>query len=250
MEGSKIEKAEEPEGKVPENQGLRTSFLISPKEKFKKTSEEILSGEVQGQRLEEEIEMLLDASEGWANYGWEFVCEENGVTITRTSVPKSPLKCTKGVAVMKASPIEVYELVRNIEIYKTWDPKIVESKLIRKLSDNTSINYLELAPWFPVSARDVCFIQYVKKEKNGTYIVAWRSVEDPLVPKKRGVVRALMSTSGFVITPLQRQSLVTFVLQFDLKGWIPTALMNQVTATQPMILAHIEKELIKKKERT
>jgi len=192
-------------------------------------------------------ETLVEAAEGWESYGWEFVCEENGITITRTSVPNSTVKCTKGVAVMKASPKRVFDLIRSIDRYKTWDTKIVQSDCIIELEGGLSLNYFEFAPWFPVSARDVVFMQYAGKNPSSSsansYVVYWHSAEDPETQKRKGVIRASMGTSGFVISPLQKNSLVTFILQFDLKGWIPSNVMNQVTAAFPLILDPISKVL-------
>jgi len=56
-----------------------------------------------------------------------------------------------------------------------------------------------------------------------------------------------MGISGFVITPIKTciplACLVTFVVQFDLKGWIPPAVMNSITSGQPMVLYHIAQQL-------
>jgi len=187
------------------------------------------------------VQALIDASEGWESYGWEFVGEERGVTITRTSFANSTVKCIKGVSVIKASPKEVFDVVSNIALYKEFDPKtIADSKVIHTINSQLSTNYMEFAAQFPVSGRDTCFIQYRTRHDGGSYIVAWNSVKDPEMPKRKGIVRAMMANSGFVISPLQNNSLVTFVLQFDLKGWIPSTIMNQMIATQPMILALIE----------
>jgi len=76
-------------------------------------------------------------------------------------------------------------------------------------------------------------------------VVLWRSVKDPDVPKKKGIVRANMGTSGFVITPLQSNSLVTLVLQFDLKGWVPSGVINQVVASHVMLINCVENQLKK-----
>src|SRR5690606_31911027 len=84
-------------------------------------------------------------------------------------------------------------------------PKIVESKTTHRINDRLSINYLEFAPYFPVQGRDVCFVQYLSRQRNGTYVVLWNSIKDPDLPKKKGVVRATMATSGFVVAPLQKQ---------------------------------------------
>jgi hypothetical protein len=177
----------------------------------------------------------------------EFVCEDKGITITRTSIPNSVLKCTKGVAVFKATPKEILDIVSNTEFYKQWDPKILDSRSIYTVNSTTSTNYFEFAPFFPVAGRDVCFLQHIKRDNNGSIIVSWHSIKDPEVPKKKGVVRAAMGTSGFVITPLKTtiplSCLVTFVVQFDLKGWIPPALMNSITSGQPMLLFFIGEEL-------
>ncbi len=134
-----------------------------------------------------------------------------------------------------------------MDMYKKWDPKITESKQIHNLNETTSTNYFEFSPFFPVAGRDVCFLQHIHKQKNGSVIVGWHSAKDPDVSKKKGIVRASMGTSGFVITPIKScvplACLVTFVVQFDLKGWIPPAVMNSITAGQPMILFHIGEEL-------
>jgi hypothetical protein len=173
------------------------------------------------------------------------VCEEKGITVTRASIPNSSLKYTKGVAVFKAPPKRVFDIVRNIDIYKRWDSKVIESKLIRTVSEKISINYLEFAPFFPVSGRDACFLQYITK-RGKSFVVSWHSVSDVDAPKKKGIVRAKMGPSGFVISPLQNHSLVTFVLKFDLKGWIPPHMINLVSSSQPMmLLACVEDELKK-----
>eukprot|EP01099_Mayorella_cantabrigiensis_P003395 TRINITY_DN2615_c0_g1_i1.p1 TRINITY_DN2615_c0_g1~~TRINITY_DN2615_c0_g1_i1.p1 ORF type:complete len:215 (+),score=42.91 TRINITY_DN2615_c0_g1_i1:520-1164(+) len=65
------------------------------------------------------------------------------------------------------------------------------------------------------------------------------------VPKKSGIVRARFYPSGFVIKPLQdlNACLVTYVLQFDLKGWVPTAVQNGITAQLPLVLCAVEQTL-------
>eukprot|EP01116_Phalansterium_solitarium_P012778 TRINITY_DN2935_c1_g1_i1.p1 TRINITY_DN2935_c1_g1~~TRINITY_DN2935_c1_g1_i1.p1 ORF type:complete len:406 (-),score=111.93 TRINITY_DN2935_c1_g1_i1:326-1543(-) len=201
--------------------------------------------------LEKQAETLMDASEGWESFGWEFVTEEEGVTITRCSVPNSSTKCTRGIAVLKGSPKEVFDVVRDAEIYKQWDPeRVVQSKFVHQLNPRTSTCYFEFAPYHPVAARDVCFLQYLTKYRDGTYVVSWQSVDDPAVPRKKGVVRATMGTSGFVIAPFSKssKSLVTFVLQFDLNGWIPSILDQAFTASQPMLLLYVDAELKRRQE--
>lgn len=139
----------------------------------------------------------------------------------------------------------MFDIVRNIDIYKRWDSKVVESKLIRTVNEKIRVNYLEFAPFFPVSGRDACFLQYITK-RGKSFVVSWHSVRDVDAPKKKGLVRAKMGPSGFVISPLQSHSLVTFVLQFDLKGWIPPHMVNLISSSQPMMLLSCVEDELKK----
>ena len=119
----------------------------------------------------------------------EFVCEDRGITITRTSVPKSSLKCTKGVTVFRASPKETLAAISNIDYYKKFDPKILESKTVSTIDPHTTLNYFEFAPFFPMSGRDFSFVQHVQLQPDNSIIVSWHSVKDNSIPKKKGLVR-------------------------------------------------------------
>jgi hypothetical protein len=96
---------------------------------------------------------------------------------------------------------------------------------VNAINSHTSTNYIEFAASFPVTGRDFSFLQHIQRESDGTYVVSWHSIKDPSIPKKKGVVRASMGNSGFIITPIKpfepsqpMRSLVTFVVQFDYKG--------------------------------
>ena len=169
--------------------------------------------------------------------------------------------------ILVAAPRDVLDIVTNINSYKKWDDKILDSKLVTAINSHTSTNYIEFAPSFPVTGRDFSFLQYIHRQSDGTYVVSWHSIKDDSIPKKKGVVRAAMGNSGFIITPIKpyepsqpMRSLVTFVVQFDykgkttldkrfkIKGWIPHNVMNQITASQPMILYFVGEELERLKE--
>jgi hypothetical protein len=59
-----------------------------------------------------------------------------------------------------------------------------------------------------------------------------------------GTVRAELILGGYVITPTSSsETLVTYVVQSDLKGSLPTSVVNLVSGTQPLIVFAIKKTL-------
>ncbi len=160
------------------------------------------------------------------------MAEDSGVTITRTS--NGNLTTTRGVSVFSVKPEQVFEVAKQTAIYQDWNGKIVAAKRIHDTNESISVNYIEFSAIFPFAGRDVCFVQYATPlKKKGNYIILWHSTKHIECPKKKGIVRARFNTSGFVISPLpSNQSLVTFVLQFDLRGWVPQLVMDQITSMQ------------------
>eukprot|EP01097_Dermamoeba_algensis_P004801 TRINITY_DN3080_c0_g1_i1.p1 TRINITY_DN3080_c0_g1~~TRINITY_DN3080_c0_g1_i1.p1 ORF type:complete len:381 (+),score=75.91 TRINITY_DN3080_c0_g1_i1:76-1218(+) len=199
----------------------------------------------EGQRnqfIERSKEQFLKASSGMDDFGWDFVAEESGVTITSTSIPGSSVKCTKGEALIKGSLEDIYLLVSDIENWKTWDPRVTESRVVKEISSSHRINYLQYQGAFPVGTRDVLFLQSTIEGGPRERFVLWSSIRDDQLPGKSGVTRAQFTSSGFAIREDlgSRNCLVTFVLQFDLKGWVPASVMNAVAISQPMVLHQVD----------
>lgn len=70
---------------------------------FKETEKKETNVEGSRSDWEKLATSLVEAAEGWESYGWEFVNEVEGITITRTSYSETnnknsePVRCTKGV---------------------------------------------------------------------------------------------------------------------------------------------------------
>jgi hypothetical protein len=67
------------------------------------------------------------------------------------------------------------------------------------------------------------------------------SIDHPSCPKVPGYVRAELAASGFIIRPHAHSSCseVTYILQLNAKGWLPTALASLVSEYQPLRIAKI-----------
>ena len=50
---------------------------------------------------------------GWSDFGWQFVTEREGITVTRAN-PLAAIRCTRGVASVNVSCYDVLRVVANI----------------------------------------------------------------------------------------------------------------------------------------
>jgi hypothetical protein len=70
-----------------------------------------------------------------------------------------------------------------------------------------------------------------------------QSIKHEKTPEISGFVRGELLTSGYIIEPVdgtqQKESKVTYIVQLDPKGWLPTSVVNSVAVDQPKTLASL-----------
>jgi hypothetical protein len=74
-------------------------------------------------------------------------------------------------------------------------------------------------------------------------VVTFSERMDDLCPLEEGNVRAELILAGYVLRPTKGGTDCTYIVQSDLKGNIPTSIVNMVSANQPMVLANACKAL-------
>eukprot|EP01114_Cavostelium_apophysatum_P020386 TRINITY_DN6816_c0_g1_i1.p1 TRINITY_DN6816_c0_g1~~TRINITY_DN6816_c0_g1_i1.p1 ORF type:complete len:525 (-),score=97.59 TRINITY_DN6816_c0_g1_i1:283-1749(-) len=197
-----------------------------------------------------------EASESFqrSNPNWEVVTEKYGVTIYKKAHEEGNFM--KGVGLIEnSSPKTVFDVVNDVGRSKEWDRTIVEARIVKKINEQMHIVYVSTMGQFPVAPRDFCLLVVNRVMPDGTYIQLTRSIEDHDVPPVSGKVRAELHTSGFVIKPKispyssNVSSLVTYIVQFDPKGWIPTFITNKVAEYQPLRISKIRNIVMQMNEK-
>jgi len=182
--------------------------------------------------------------EGWINVG-----EKGGVTIYKKEQEGIPINCMKGVGIIHASPESIFNLIGDLKLVSKWDRMSDDVHVVKKIDEKTSIVYMSSKGKFPVAPRDFCIVAARRDQPDGTIIQLSKSTLDDSVPTVSGKVRAELLTSGFVIKPTKINgyreigSLVTYVVQFDPKGWLPTFIANRIAEYQPLRIAKIRQLL-------
>jgi hypothetical protein len=184
-----------------------------------------------------------------ASDGWELLKVKNGVTMHRKKAEK--VKGERAIATIRGTGLVRCDAATYVSLAidlgqrrKTWDTVFLQGKLVEVVDECTSIVWLELRSKKCVMEvhRDVLYMQHTRRLGNNTHVVASRSagVLQTLIPSPPGAVRATLHTSGYVVRPADDElgtCEVTYVVQFDSGGPIPTALLNRISEDLPQCIA-------------
>uniref|UniRef100_A0AAV2MJT0 START domain-containing protein 10 n=1 Tax=Knipowitschia caucasica TaxID=637954 RepID=A0AAV2MJT0_KNICA len=184
------------------------------------------------------------ATENWTNK-----YDKNGMQVWVEMPPRAvktnnkskvhKMKCK--MIVKDVSAATMYDVVHDGEYRKSWDPTMVESYDIARLSANADIGYFSWKCPTPIKNRDVVTLRswQVNEEE---YIIVNFSVKHPQFPPRSDLVRAVSILTGYYIKPLGPNSCTFYYLsQADPKGALPKWVVNmayQVLAPDVMKSVH------------
>jgi hypothetical protein len=183
--------------------------------------------------------------------GWTKVTEKHGVVVHTKKVSSSPLAISRGVATIAAPTAAVRALAVDADRRCEWDTLLAEFRVLRTISENEKIGYMKSIAKWPVSARD--FVIHVKARDTAeeTVVLAVKG-DNAEMPPQKGVVRGTVINSGFVIeqnpSDPERSTVIYYAIQLDLAGWIPTSIVNQVLADEPLGLIQFRKLITGKED--
>ncbi|CAG9321279.1 unnamed protein product [Blepharisma stoltei] len=166
---------------------------------------------------------------------WRHVVNKPGTHCYQKKVSDSPICMIKAFCEVDYSAETVYRAIWDTSIRTQWDKLFHEFKVIDKTPDYEVLYYMIKAP-FGLTRRD--WLQRRIEIRNypepNTIMLHFISMEHPMMPPRKGVIRAETLISGYVIRPVtQRSCKVTIITQNDVKGLIPTFLVNKFAAKAP-----------------
>ncbi len=126
------------------------------------------------------------------------------------------------------------ELFYRIEHVPQWNPTLVECRCVQPVDAHTDVSYQVAAEagGGVVSTRDFVNLRHWKlMEEDGTFFAAGVSVKHPAMPPNQPKkVRGENGPGGWAMRPSPngdaRQCLFQWLLDTDLKGWIPQRVID------------------------
>ncbi|TNM90298.1 steroidogenic acute regulatory protein, mitochondrial [Takifugu flavidus] len=220
----------------------RSSLLGSIKEET--FSKEELSYVRQGEEALQRAIVILSDQEGWTV---ETVAA-NGDKVLSKTIPDIG-KVFKLEVVLEQHLHSLYEeLVGNMEQMGEWNPHVKQVKILQRIGPETMVTHEISAdtPGNVVGARDFVSVRCAKR-RGSTCFLAGTSTQHPKMPEQKSMIRAENGPTCIVMKPCSEdpnKTQFTWLLNVDLKGWIPKTIINKVLSqTQVDFAQHLRQRM-------
>jgi len=200
--------------------------------------------------------------EEWAgtDEGWKLVKSKRGVLVHLKHLEASPIKAGKARGLVPGSPALLLRILQSIDYYHEIDPMYAGGRVVEMIDERHEVIYAAYSTGVQliVSPRDFIYLEGRRQMDDGTNMIACFSIERDDVPPVKGHVRGHIFESGWVISPVQpspediKQAGLgkvstnewceaMFLARVDVKGWIPTWLVNRLSAEMGEALHRLRK---------
>lgn len=139
---------------------------------------------------------------------------------------------------LKHSPKQNLDVFLDFESHKNYIPDMLESKVVKRVSQNQLQVYFEMSMPWPVKKTNHTTNNLITKENDGSYILKWNLVEGKM----------LKATDGYMkFSPYQGKTLLTYVSLIvpnsSLAGMFKNRVAEDVEKTVKVISKHLVKTL-------
>eukprot|EP01095_Lingulamoeba_sp_RSL-Kostka_P017435 TRINITY_DN903_c0_g1_i1.p1 TRINITY_DN903_c0_g1~~TRINITY_DN903_c0_g1_i1.p1 ORF type:complete len:223 (-),score=81.13 TRINITY_DN903_c0_g1_i1:60-728(-) len=192
---------------------------------------------------------VVNDKDGWDN----IACKKDVMVFSKQYDDETSIPTLKGIGLVSAKSSDIYKILIDCESRKDWDLFYEEGNILMELSENTGLAYSKTKSQYTVWPRDLVLLYSGKETDHGheqkeISLVA-RSVEIDEIEEVEGFVRAKVLNGGFNLKPVEGHenelTLITYVFQIDIGGWIPSSVANMINTYQPLSIIGIRKYMTK-----
>ena len=120
-----------------------------------------------------------------------------------------------------------------------------EYEKVQEINENTSVWRYQMAGKMFVADRDVGALFQYTELLDGSFIHVSASIDHKKIPLRPKVVRASADAVGYIITPIsENEWMWEYIQQGDLKGYVPTKIINWMTFMQHDAVVDLKKWLM------
>ncbi len=160
---------------------------------------------------------------------WKMISDSDGIKTFQRDLEEKYAVGFRGEMTIDEPIEKIAAILADMDSRKEWMDEVVETKRLhmKDLFDRVEYNHTAV-PW-PFQDRDFVYSAKVElDQKERTMIINLKSVEDPAMPVKDGIVRGEMKVSRYFIKELEhgKKSFISVEIVVDPKGAIPTWLVK------------------------
>nr|XP_020460944.1 steroidogenic acute regulatory protein, mitochondrial-like isoform X1 [Monopterus albus] len=181
----------------------------------------------QGQEAMRKALTMLEDKDGWKVEN----TESNGDVICSKVMPGAR-KVFRLEAVLEASIDDLYDLLFvRVEDMHQWNPSIQHLKVLKHIGPETIITHEASAETAGnlIGQRDFLSVRHSYRQNSSVYL-GGAAIQLESFPPQAGFVRAENGPTCIIIQPVDedpRKSHFTWLLNMDVKGWLPKSIVNQ-----------------------
>ncbi len=178
--------------------------------------------------------VFISLSNLFAQTECELKKEQDSIKIYSCSSDQSKFKSIKASFEVNATAPQLAAMVMDIDGYNDWQYKTINAKILKRISKQELIYYVEIvAPW-PVENRDVVVHLKVEQDSISKKMkFTFHGLPD-YIPAKEGITRVPMSRSTWIVIPLSSHKMkVEYSMNIDPSGSLPAWMVNMVSAEGP-----------------
>ena len=159
---------------------------------------------------------------------------KDNIKVFSCKTADSKFKAIRAEFTINASIEQYIAIVLDVEGYKNWHYRVVNPRILTKISEYELIYYTQLkAPW-PVSNRDLILQLNLDKDVNTNVLTVTLNSLPDYLPEVEDVIRVPESYSRITLTPIDNSSSkVDYFIQVDPGGEIPPWLVNLFSTQAP-----------------
>lgn len=192
----------------------------------------------------EEYERFMEMDRLSTSSEWRFKKHQNGVDTYLMKDTNSPIYMIRGTCVVDAPTSAVAHFIHEVEhSAPVADTMYIEGRRLEEIHRHKMVYYAAYKVAWPLSSRDFCYSCSDWFRDDGVAILAANSMPHRDAPDPIGkYVRGRILTSGYVLRPSPDDPYscsVTYMVQVDPRGSIPTWAVNMVAADQALNVARV-----------
>lgn len=207
-----------------------------------------ISNVIYSEKFKANMEWFKKACDPKGPFGWVSGGTNEGVDCYSATVDNN--MCFMGKMRFPYPSYILFDLIRSNEAIKKYDDMLEKAEQVKQVDAQCSIAHRIYSDQFPAWGRDFVTISRWEVHEDG--VIEFDSFtekpEDSLkmVPEVNHKVRGVINHAGYLIEPETDKSCnVTYAVQMDICGSVPSFIANRVLSKQPLCLATMQKFLAK-----
>jgi len=172
--------------------------------------------------------------------------EQDSIKVYTCSSDQSKFKSIKASFEVNATAPQLAAMIMDIAGYNDWQYKTINAKILKRITRQELIYYVEIVSPWPVSNRDLVVHLKIEQDSVTKKMVFSANGIPNYIPAKEGITRVPMSKSTWVVVPVSSNKMkVEYSMNVDPSGSVPAWMMNMVSADGPFESFYTLKNKIK-----